>query len=101
MILQKKLAYLKEKVDNSQKCEYNTICKEVKEMHVNIGELKRKISDSPFTNEQLAKHIGIDSSTFYRKMKNNAETFNVVEVYALVDKLKLSPSEAANIFFDN
>ena len=47
----------------------------------------------------MAKGIGIDSSTFYRKMKNNAETFDVSEVYAIADILKLSPSRAGEIFF--
>lgn len=45
----------------------------------------------------FSKKIGIDSSTFYRKMANNS--FTVKEVDRIIEVLHLSLDEAVEIFF--
>lgn len=48
------------------------------------------------TQEQVAKQIGIDRSTFYRKMQNGR--FFVDEARAIKKALNLSDEEASRIF---
>lgn len=64
---------------------------------VNIAKLKGKISECNTTQEALAKDIGIDKSTFYRKMKQNGN-FSINEVNLIVSSLNLSKDEAISIF---
>ena len=65
---------------------------------VNIAKLKGKIVECDTTQEELAKSIGIDKSTFYRKMKQNGN-FSIKEVNLIVSSLNLTKDEAVNIFF--
>lgn len=50
---------------------------------VNVSKLKGKIIERNTTQEALAKDIGIDKSTFYRKMKQNG-SFSIQEVNLIV-----------------
>ena len=65
---------------------------------VNVLKLKGKIIERNTTQEALAKDIGIDKSTFYRKMKQNG-SFSIQEVNLIVSSLGLSKDEALSIFF--
>ncbi|HGR2660110.1 phage repressor [Streptococcus pneumoniae] len=64
---------------------------------VNVSKLKGKIIERNTTQEALAKDIGIDKSTFYRKMKQNG-SFSIQEVNLIVSSLGLSKDEALSIF---
>lgn len=63
--------------------------------------LKRKIVEAGTTVERIAAIIGIDRSTFYRKMKNEGKTFTVEEMNKIVSALHLSKEEAVTIFFSH
>lgn len=65
---------------------------------VNVSKLKGKIVERNTTQEELAATIGIDKSTFYRKMKQNGN-FSIKEVNLIVSALDLSKDEAMAIFF--
>ena len=65
---------------------------------VNVSKLKGKIVERNTTQEELATIIGIDKSTFYRKMKQNGN-FSIKEVNLIVSALNLSKDEAMSIFF--
>nr|DAP66075.1 MAG TPA: Regulatory protein-modification, helix-turn-helix, transcriptional regulato, DNA [Caudoviricetes sp.] len=65
---------------------------------VDISKLKGKIVERNTTQEELASKIGIDKSTFYRKMKQNGN-FSIKEVNLIVSTLNLSKDEAMAIFF--
>ena len=65
---------------------------------VNVSKLKGKIVEYNTTQEELASMIGIDKSTFYRKMKQNGN-FSIKEVNLIVSALNLSKDEAVSIFF--
>lgn len=67
-------------------------------MVVNIKELRRKISEKGFTIEQFSEIIGMDASTFYRKIKSNGESFTVGEIRKMVEVLELKNDEAPKIF---
>lgn len=67
---------------------------------VNINKLKRKIIEKGMKVSVLAENIGIDTSTLYRKFKNNGENISIKEAGLIVKSLELTPEEAISIFFD-
>lgn len=68
-------------------------------MRVDIELLKREIAQSGKTKETFAKEIGIDYSTFTRKMKREALTFTIGQMHKTVEVLGLTNDRAAKIFF--
>ncbi|WP_302200384.1 helix-turn-helix transcriptional regulator [uncultured Gemmiger sp.] len=60
--------------------------------------LKQKISDANMTQDALAVKIGMNPSTFYRKVKIGVDAFTVGEMHSLVDALRLTENEATQIF---
>jgi hypothetical protein len=68
-------------------------------MRVDVDLLKRSIAASGKTKETVAKEIGIDYSTFTRKMNCDALAFSVGQMHKLVDVLSLSKDQASQIFF--
>lgn len=67
-------------------------------MRVNTGMLRGKFAENELTQEQVATVIGMDRSTFSRKMKSNALAFSVEEMHKMCALLKLSNDEAKQIF---
>lgn len=67
-------------------------------MHVDTDRLKGKIVAHGLTQEQVAAQMGVDRSTFSRKMQNKALTFSVGEMHALCRILGLTAEEAKQIF---
>lgn len=68
-------------------------------MVVNVDRLKGKIVERRTTQDEVADKIGIDRSTFYRKMKNNGKGFTIGEIHRMVDSVPLTKDEAMDIFF--
>lgn len=60
--------------------------------------LRGKMAEKKVSAEDMAKAMGIDASTFYRKMKSDGLTFTVGQMHQVVNVLKLSPDEATKIF---
>lgn len=69
-------------------------------MKVNVLKLKGKIIEANTTQEGLADDIGIDRSTFYRKIKAEGKAFTIGEMHSIVDALGLSREEAIEIFLN-
>ncbi len=69
-------------------------------MVVNVQRLKGKIVEKNNTQECVADAIGIDRSTFYRKMKNGGNGFTVGEIHSMVESIPLTKEEAVDIFFN-
>lgn len=65
---------------------------------INTSKLKNLISERS-SQEKVAEKIGVDRSTFYRKMKKGG-SFTVGEVQKLVKAIPLSNDEAISIFFN-
>jgi len=65
---------------------------------MNTSKLKGIIVEKGYTQEALASDIGIDKSTFYRKIKNGG-SFSIKEANAIVEAMKLTRDEAISIFF--
>ena len=51
------------------------------------------------TQQELAKKIGVDSSTISRKLASDGLKFTVGEVHEIAEVLELSASECKDFFF--
>lgn len=69
-------------------------------MNMNTQMLKGKIVEAGTTQEAIADSIGMDRSTFYRKMKRMGNTFTVAEMNGMVKSIPLSKEDAVAIFFN-
>ena len=67
-------------------------------MKVNILKLKGKIVEMNTTCEAAADCLGVDRSTFYRRLKTGGTQFTVGEIHKLVDFLSLTSEEVKSIF---
>lgn len=67
-------------------------------MRTNMQKLRGKIVEAGTTQESIADRIGIDRSTFYRKVKAEGESFTIGEVHKLVAAIPLTQQEAVEIF---
>lgn len=67
-------------------------------MRVNTDMLRGKIVEHGFTQENVANLIGMDRSTFSRKMKSNALDFSVEEMHKMCEILTLTNEDAREIF---
>ncbi|MBQ2967440.1 MAG: helix-turn-helix domain-containing protein [Clostridia bacterium] len=65
----------------------------------NVKKLRGRIVESGYTIESIAKEIGINRATMYRKLSENAETFSVKEAVLISKKLSLNEQDISDIFF--
>ncbi len=68
------------------------------EIMINTLKLKGLIVERGTTQTALADSIGIDRSTFYRKMKLGG-AFSIEEAKLMVKEIPLTDAEAVSIFF--
>lgn len=68
---------------------------------MNVNKLKGKIVENGLSVKEVSESIGIEKSTFYRKLNNQGETFTVREINLIRETLKLTKEEAMAIFFMN
>lgn len=66
---------------------------------VNVNRFKAKVVENGLKMPDVASHLKIDTSTLYRKLSANGDTFTVREVKNLGAILKLSRKELMDIFF--
>ena len=65
---------------------------------MNIYSLEMKMKIKGKTNEDMARRIGVDPATFYRKKTGRSE-FTRSELQAIRSELSLSQEELESIFF--
>ena len=68
---------------------------------VNINKLKGKIVEQGMNIEELAREIGVNKSTLYRKIQNKGETITIKEANLIRKVLNLSGEEVIAIFFSD
>lgn len=68
-------------------------------MVVNVQRLKSKIAEKENMQEHVADEMGMNRSTFYRKMKNGGNGFTVGDIHKMVSCVPLTREEAIDIFF--
>lgn len=66
---------------------------------INVNKLKGKIVEKGLSICELSEYIGINKSTFYRRLSNKGETFSIKEVNKMCLALDLTSEEAVGIFF--
>lgn len=66
---------------------------------MNVNKLKGKIVENEMNITTLAKRMGVDRATLYRKINQDGETFTIKEVNLIVKILNLTTEEAMEIFF--
>lgn len=66
---------------------------------IRINKLRARIVEREMTIGTVADRMGINRSTFYRKMRTGE--FTVREVRSLSEILALSPSDITEIFFSS
>lgn len=66
---------------------------------VDIYKLRDAIKSSDHTITSLSTALGIDESTFYRKLSKNGATFTLEQADAIKRELKLDADTAQEIFF--
>lgn len=67
---------------------------------MNVNKLKGKIVEKQYTISKLADELGINRSTFYRKINKNGDTLTIKEVNMICKILELTNEEAIEIFFN-
>lgn len=67
---------------------------------MNVNKLKGKIVENGLNIPSVARKIGMDKATFYRKLNGETTTFTIKEADAIVNILDLTSSEALAIFFE-
>lgn len=67
---------------------------------IEVNRIKKKMMELDVTVKDMAQVIGVDESTFYRKLKKNGSTFSVEQAQKIAEHLNLSESEACAIFFN-
>lgn len=65
---------------------------------MNVNKLKGKIVEKEMSITQLAKEIGIDRSSLYRKLNNEGDTLSIKEANRIVEILGLTREESIAIF---
>lgn len=65
---------------------------------VNVQKLRGRMVEMAINADSLAKEIGINAGTLYRRFKK-PEEFTVREVYGIAEVLHLSAQELDAIFF--
>lgn len=66
---------------------------------VNINKLKARVVENGMSLSELAKEMGIDKSTLYRKLRDDGAGLLVGEATQIISILNLSTEDAAGIFF--
>lgn len=67
-------------------------------MSVNMDMLRERMNELNVSNEDMARRIGINVSTFYRKINTGGVSFTVGQVHKIVESLNLTKEEALSIF---
>ena len=67
-------------------------------MPVDVERIKIRMNEMDLTVKDVVNALGIDESTYYRKMANSGKTFSVQQAQKLSVLLDLTKQEASEIF---
>lgn len=70
-------------------------------MRIDINRLKGKTVENGLSGSKIAESLGIDQSTYYRKIGDGGGSFTISQAQKIVDLLCLTPAECNEIFFGN
>ena len=61
---------------------------------MNTQEVKRRMEDMHISVEQMSKELGMNPSTYYRKMQNNGDEFSALDLMVFKRVLKMDEKTA-------
>lgn len=67
-------------------------------MMVDVSMLREKIDAKGISIQEFSKEMGINPSTFYRKLETDGLHFTIGQMHKAVELLALSKSDAVQIF---
>ncbi|WP_353180455.1 helix-turn-helix domain-containing protein [Delftia acidovorans] len=65
-----------------------------------MSKLRGKIVEAGTTQEAVADQVGINRSTFYRKVKAEGVSFTIGEIHKIANAINLTQQDAIEIFLD-
>lgn len=68
-------------------------------MQINTNRIRGKIVENGLTGAKVANALGIDQSTFYRKISEGGGSFTIIQAQNIAKILNLTPEECNAIFF--
>lgn len=68
-------------------------------MMVNVDKLRGKIVECRMTVDEVAKAVGINTATLYRRLNGGGGTFTIDEADKIAKILSLTADELNKIFF--
>lgn len=66
---------------------------------VNVNKLKAKMVELGMNVDELSEKIGMDRTTFYRRLSADGQTFLIKEADAISKELGMTREEVNEIFF--
>lgn len=67
---------------------------------MNVNKIRAKMLESDLSVEKLAKMIGMNRATLYRKLKEDGKTLSIAEATLIAKILKFSADDFNTIFFN-
>lgn len=68
-------------------------------MQIDVNRLKGKTVELGLTGAAVAEKLGIDQSTYYRKLGAGGGSFTIAQAQMISKILELSPNECSTIFW--
>lgn len=72
--------------------------KGVKKVSTNMNILRGKLKERGMTQKELSEQIGMDPSSFSRKIASSGLKFTVGEMHSIAKALHLTPDKCKQIF---
>ena len=63
---------------------------------MNTQEVKKRMEDKHISVEQMSKELGMNPSTYYRKMQNNGGEFSALDLMVFKRVLKMDEKDAVS-----
>ena len=64
---------------------------------MDMQKLEKRMNDMKITIPMMARELGMDQSTYYRKRQKNGEDFSVLDLLTFKRVLKMNGQEAQDI----
>ncbi len=64
---------------------------------MNTKEVKRRMKEKHITGEMMAKELGMNPSTYYRKMQKNGDDFSALDLNVFKRMLEMDSQDALDI----
>ena len=64
---------------------------------MNTQEVKKRMEDKKISVQMMAKELGMDQSTYYRKMQKNGDGFSALDLIVFKRVLEMDEKTAVDI----